>query len=123
MIRFMAGPLMAHHGVRWCTLLSSLLLWACGGSGAEDEPPPAHVDNPVSEVDLTTIRLTAEAVRRIGIVVGTVEQRELRQRRTLGGELMAPPGSGIIVTAPRAATILDPENGRTNTVFSVRGWR
>ena len=99
----MASPAMSYHPTRWCTLLPALFIWACGGSGSDDEPPPAHVDNPVSEAELTTVRLTPEAVRRIGIVVGTVERRELRQRRTLGGELMAPPGSAITVTAPRAA--------------------
>jgi len=109
---------MSHHPLRWCTLFPALFIWACGGSGNEDKPPPAHVDNPVSEVDLTTIRLTPEAAGRIGIVVGTVENRELRQSRTLGGELMAPPGSGIVVTTPRAATILDPASGRTPTAGS-----
>ncbi len=109
---------MPHHPVRWCALFPALFISACSGSASDDEPPPAHVDNPVSEAELTTVRLTPEAVRRIGIVVGTVERRELRQRRTLGGELMTPPGSGITVTAPRAATILAPETGRTPTAGS-----
>ncbi|UCG87624.1 MAG: efflux RND transporter periplasmic adaptor subunit [Gemmatimonadota bacterium] len=113
----MASSTVSHCLIRWRTLYPVLVLWACGGSES-DEPPPAHIDNPVSEADLTTIRLTPDAVRRIGIVVGTVENRELSQRRTLGGELMAPPGSGIMVTAPRAATILAPEDGRTPSAGS-----
>lgn len=102
---------------RWCVLFCALLLWGCG-SESEDEPPPAQIDNPTTEADLTTIRLTEQAERRIGIEVGRVETRALGQRRVLGGELIAPPGAVVTVTAPRAATVLAPESGRLPTAGS-----
>ena len=82
---------------------------ACGEGEPVEEP--AHVENPVAEVDLTTVRLTAQAVERVGIEVGAVTSRELRRHRALGGELLATPGSAVRVSAPRAATVLPPANG------------
>jgi RND family efflux transporter MFP subunit len=85
-------------------------------AGCDSEPPgseaPAHVENPVQETDLTTIHLTEEAEQRIGIELGAVEERALQRRRSFGGELMAPPGSEVSVTAPRAGMIVAPEGGR-----------
>ncbi|MFC1790965.1 efflux RND transporter periplasmic adaptor subunit [Gemmatimonadota bacterium] len=92
------------------------LLLAMGSmAGCTPEPSsseaPAHVENPVQEADLTTIQLTEAAERRIGIEVGAVESRSLQRRRSLGGELMAPPGSAVSVTAPRAGMIVAPQDG------------
>ncbi len=103
---------------RYPVVASVVGLCACGGSGSEGEAPPAQVDHPTTETQLTTIKLSPDAERRIGIELGTIEQREISQRRTLGGELIAPPGSGITVTAPRAAMVLAPEDGRLPTAGS-----
>ncbi len=83
---------------------------ACGDGESAEEP--AHVQNPIAEADLTTVRLTERAVERVGIEVGAVTSRELRRHRALGGELIPPPGSAVRVSAPRAATVLAPESGR-----------
>ena len=83
--------------------------------GCADDPPaseePAHIENPVLETDLTTVHLTASAIRRIGIVVRLVEQRAVTRTRSVGGELVTPSGSEIAVSAPGTAIVLDPAAG------------
>jgi len=96
-----------------------LILGGCGGAGSDQPSPPAHIENPTTEAQLTTIHLTAEAEQRIGIEIVSAESRGLRRRRTLGGELVIPPGSGVTVTAPRAATVLAPDSGRPPAVGSL----
>jgi hypothetical protein len=44
-------------------------------------PSPAKVDHPIKETELSTITLTQEAEHRLGLVVTTVECRELAQMR------------------------------------------
>jgi len=96
----------------------ALVIHGCGGSGADHESPPARVEKPVTEAELTTIHLTAQAEQRIGIEVVAAERRGLHQRRTLGGELIVPPGSGVTVAAPRAATVFAPDSGQPPVVGS-----
>ncbi len=100
-----------HGWVASIPVLALGLLAGCGSESGNSEPP-AHVENPVQEADLTTIHLTEEAEARVGIEVGAVEERSLQRRRSFGGELMAAPGSDISVTAPRAGMIVAPEGAR-----------
>ncbi|MDV6033239.1 MAG: HlyD family efflux transporter periplasmic adaptor subunit [Phycisphaera sp. RhM] len=66
---------------------------------------PAKVEKLPSETDLATITLTADALRRLGITTAAVEQKEIRQRRTLSGQVVVPSGKTIIVTSPLAGTV------------------
>jgi RND family efflux transporter MFP subunit len=86
-------------------------LCACGEEVAPAPEEPAHIENPVVETDLTTIHLTELAVERIGIVAGRVEEMALARMRSTGGELVAPSGTAIVISAPRAAVVLPPESG------------
>ncbi|MDH4046436.1 MAG: efflux RND transporter periplasmic adaptor subunit, partial [Gemmatimonadota bacterium] len=87
-------------------LIALPVVLGCGQADSNGNAAPARVENPTTEAALTTVRITERASERIGIEVAPIERRALTQRRTLGGELMAPPGSSVIVSAPRAATIL-----------------
>ncbi len=118
LMRFVTQAIQYCREYGFVVVASVMYLCACSGTGSEQQSPPAHVDQPTTEVQLTTITLTADAERRIGIELGTIEQREIGQQRTLGGELIVPPGSGITVTAARAATVLAPEGGRLPTAGS-----
>lgn len=81
---------------------------ACG-----DRTPPggtpvaaASVSNARAEPELTTISLTPQAARRLGIETAAVERRAVPRTRELGGEVIAPPGRRIVVQAPVAGTVL-----------------
>jgi len=88
-------------------LLCGALLLACGDD-AEKGPPPATIANPTTESALTTITLSAEAAQRLGIETTPVESVAVRATRTVGGEVMAPPGLDVTVSAPVAGTVVTP---------------
>lgn len=57
------------------------------------------------ETELARISLTADANRRLGITTVPVAQREVTQRRTLGGQALVPSGRTIVVSAPLTGII------------------
>jgi RND family efflux transporter MFP subunit len=65
----------------------------------------------VAESQLTTVTLTPEAVRRLGIATAPVESAAVAPTRTVGGEVVVPPGQSIVVAAPVAGTVLPPADG------------
>ncbi len=86
---------------------------ACG-CGKPVKPPkpeaePAHVAHHVDELDLNTITLTEKAEQRLGIQLAEVRMAPVQQRRTLGGEVVVPPGQTLIVSAPLAGTLSHPD--------------
>lgn len=81
--------------------LSLLLLFsgaaafaADGPSAPSTAPPQATVANPVKEADLTTVTLTPDAVKRLGIVTVPVEKKKVSQNRLYGGEVTLPLAAG-----------------------------
>ena len=63
-----------HHAVCHCRS-SSLVMAGCSGSGSEPAPheTPATVEHPRTEAELSTVKLTPEAVKRLGIETVTVK--------------------------------------------------
>jgi len=53
-------------------------------------PAQATVAHPVKEADLTTVTLTPEATRRLGIATVPVERKTIAHERLYGGEIMLP---------------------------------
>jgi len=53
-------------------------------------PAQAVVANPVKEADLTTVTLTPEAAKRLGIATVPVEKKAIPHERLYGGEIMLP---------------------------------
>ena len=95
----------------------ALAVAACAAPALPKSPAPAKVANPQKEADLTTITLTPEAERRLGIETAVLGVQEIGGERRLGGELLVPPGRTVPVTAPVA--------GRVDGVEGVRpsaGW-
>ncbi len=82
--------------------------------------PPAKVENPVKEGDLATVKLTTEAESRLGIRTAPVEFTEVTRSRTFGGEVVLPPDSTMIVSAPVAGTILAATNAAPAAGMTVR---
>ncbi len=69
---------------------------------------PATVTAPVKEAELTTIRLTPEADKRLGIATVAVERRGVARTRNVGGEVEAPSGNAVVITAPSAGLLQAP---------------
>ncbi len=72
---------------------------------------PSQVSNARPEGALTTVTLTPEAEMRLGIELATIERRNVPRTRTLGGEVVVPPGRSMTVSAPFAGVVLPPSNG------------
>lgn len=76
-------------------------------AGPSSKPePPAKVEAPVKEADLTKVHLTEEAAHRLGISLTAVESKRISLARTLGGTITAPQGGTLRISAPFGGTIL-----------------
>jgi len=87
------------------------VLPACSSQHPAEKKAPAKVANPVKEADFASVTLAPEAETRLAIATAAVEERELQQVRAVGGEVVAPPGRAVTVTAPLAGTVLAPASG------------
>jgi RND family efflux transporter MFP subunit len=95
------------------TLAAASVSLACRGKDTPSAkaPAPAAVAHPVTEASLTTVILTPDAVKRLGIETGKTAQETVSRLRSAGGEVMAPPGGAVTVTAPAAGTLQATEGG------------
>ncbi len=90
-----------------CLLATLLALSGCGSSKEAAKPAaPAKVENAPKEADLATITLTPEAETRLGIQLAPAEITTVTKTRTLAGEVVLPPDSRMVVSAPVAGTLL-----------------
>lgn len=78
---------------------------------AQKPVPPAKVENPVKESDLTTVTLTPQAEQRLGIQVATVDREHAMRTQTFSGEVVLPPDSTFTVTAPVSGMLQAPVRG------------
>ncbi len=92
---------------RWRFLLL-IVCSACGEDAKGKGAAPATIANPTTEAALTSITLSAEAAQRLGIQTTVVESLAVRATRTVGGEVMSPPGRAVTVSAPVAGTVVAP---------------
>ena len=91
-------------------ILTVILMTGCGHE-EQKKTEPAKVSSPVKESDLTTIKLTPDAEKRLGIQLYEVKKEKLNQVRVLGGEVQAIPGQSTSLVAPLQGTLVLPENG------------
>ena len=71
----------------FCFFAAVTIVLNCGREKqSEQKPsPPAKVQNVEKEVDLTTITLSPEAEKRLGIQTTAVEYRTVERTRVYGG--------------------------------------
>ena len=93
---------MAYRAVIWILCLT---IAGCGRDESAPAAKPATVTSPVKEAQLTTVTLSEDAERRLAVKTELVERREVPRTRTLGGEIMAPSGTALAITAPVAGTL------------------
>lgn len=89
---------------------AAILATVMAGCSGESAPEAAHeapatVEHPRTEAELTTVKLSEEAVKRLGIQTVAVQTDSAASTRTLGGEVVVPEGRGVVVTAPVAGTL------------------
>jgi len=88
-------------------VLAAMMAAGCSGSGTAQAPKAAAatIEHPRTESELTTVRLTPEAIKRLGIATVTAKTETAPATRVLGGEVVVPEGRSIVVTAPVAGTL------------------
>ena len=69
---------------------------------------PAHVAHHIEAHALTTLTLTEKAESRLGIALAETKLAQVTRKRTIGGEVLVPPGKTVLVSAPIAGTLLAP---------------
>ena len=92
-------------------LLSASACTTQKAAEAEKAAPPAKVENGVKEGDLAKVTLTPEAEARLGIAIAPVDYTSVTRTRTFGGEVLLPPDSVMIVSAPVAGTLYAASSG------------
>jgi RND family efflux transporter MFP subunit len=92
------------------TLTLVLLVTACSktpsGENPSQKPAAAKVEHPRTEADLTTVTLSADAIKRVGVQTVVASTQAVPRSRTLGGEVMVPEGKAVVVSAPVAGTLV-----------------
>ena len=92
--------------LRLVPIVVAVLAAGCSGdTRAPGSHAPAAVEHPRTEAELSTVKLTAEAVKRLGIETVAARTDVAAATRTLGGEIAVPEGRGVTVTAPVAGTL------------------
>ncbi len=87
-------------------VLFLICAWACSNEKPAAHEAPAKVEHPQAEAALTTVRLTPQAITRLGLQTETARVQPAAGSRTLGGEVMAPEGRRVQLTAPVAGTLV-----------------
>ncbi len=85
-----------------CFFAAVTIILNCGKEKQSEQKlsVPAKVQNVEKEVDLTTITLSPEAEKRLGIQATAVEYRNVTRIRVYGGEVDVISGRSIVVSAP-----------------------
>lgn len=88
-----------------------IVVVSCGKKEEAKKTAPSSIENPVKESDLTTVKLSSEAVKRLGIQAQPMEQKSTSRTRIYSGEITSVPGQSMTMTAPVSGTILALKNG------------
>lgn len=80
---------------------------SCGrrGSTTTSTEPPAKATPRPGETALSTVTLSADAEKRLGIEFAVVEKRVMAGAISVPGEVMVPTGGSVILAAPFSATV------------------
>lgn len=80
------------------------------GQRPPSAPPPGREEKKKVESELAYITLSKKAHTALGIQSQAIEPREVQERMTLTGWIMAKPGHEVIVTAPAAGYVRRAKN-------------
>jgi len=95
-------------------LVVPIVIMSCGqGKDSAKKESPAKINNPVKEDELTTITLTPRAEERLGVETVPATYRHMPGFMEVGGEIIAPPGTEIKVSAPFSGTVMRTKKGQS----------
>ncbi len=92
--------------VRLLLALVCVAHFGCDSSNLKTERDPESQPPKPSEVSLGTVKLTRSAEKRLGIQTAPIRYGKVQDVRSLGGEVLVPPGHALKVTAPVAGTLV-----------------
>jgi len=92
----------------------------CAAADASPSPGPATVTNALKESALTTVTLTEQAVKRLGIETARVETKQVQRARLFGGELIVPWDELDSVETLSIASVSEGAASNEQTLFSLR---
>ncbi len=101
----------ADRFARWkpitALVVALVVTTSCGrrGSAPTSTDPPAKVTPRPGETTLSTVTLSADAEKRLGIEFATVEKRVMPESISVPGEVMVPTGGSMLLAAPFSATV------------------
>lgn len=81
------------------------VLGGCRGKTTTSTDPPAKATVRPGETALSTVTLTPEAEKRLGLEMAKVEKRAMPRVISVPGEVVVPIGGSVILAAPFSATI------------------
>lgn len=99
---------MNFHNPLLFRLLPVVGLLSLAGCSKDEKPKhesPSEVQNPVKESDLTTVKITPQAEKRLGIRTVTLKTDQVQATREVGGEIQAVPGQAVTIVAPVQGTL------------------
>ncbi|WP_051946102.1 efflux RND transporter periplasmic adaptor subunit [Verrucomicrobium sp. BvORR106] len=82
------------------SLLLPLLMLPLAATGADPANPPSQVTNGVMEAALPTLKITAQAEKRLGVEVAEVVSKAVHETRLFAGEVMLSLSSRPDLLAP-----------------------
>ena len=94
---WLTRPVFVRFLLAW---LIAVAMIGCNKPSSSSKSSPAKVEMVPQETQLATLKLTDEAVGRLGIRLVPIEKRQVARHRTLAGEAIVPSGKSIIATAP-----------------------
>ena len=96
-----------HSEIRIVLLLSvfTVISSGCRGKTSTSTTPPAKATVRPGETALSTVTLTPEAEKRLGLEIATVEKRAMPEVIGVPGEVVVPTGGSVILAAPFSATV------------------
>ncbi len=97
---------------------ASFVATSCGrrGSTPTSTDPPAKATPRPGETALSTVTLSADAEKRLGIEFATVEKRVMPATIAVPGEIIVPIGGSVLLTAPFAASVSTPALPKIGTM-------
>jgi hypothetical protein len=86
-------------------------LGACDGTGNGAPPAGAPPSSGASGTEARAIRLSADAIARLGIETGQLDSTYVPPTWSHPGQIVPLPGRAIVVSAPAAGSVLAPSGG------------